>query len=149
MKNPYGHEYSISLTIRGEQVDPAAVTTLLGTKPTRAWVKGEQLRPRCPAKSSGWVFTLHPREAEREWTNLSDGLMQALEQFEAHRTDIQCLAKQCEVCWVVGHFQSTSSGGWMFSPELLRKLAEFGIDIGFDNYFHHDHSGNEAIKEHS
>jgi len=45
--------------------------------------------------------------------------------------------------WWCGHFQSGFDGGPTLTPDLLRRLGEFGADLFIDNYFSPDDSSRD------
>jgi hypothetical protein len=137
---PWGHEYSVALVLQGEDLNPDAVSAMLDLQPTQSWRKGE-VRTTRPAVVSGWEFEVHPNAETRYWDDLEQGLNAALDVLESKRDVVSQLQAGYAVVWWIGHFQSCFDGGPAFSPQLLRRLADFGVELGIDNYF----SGQETI----
>ena len=67
--------------------------------------------------------------------SLEEGLLHLLETLEPKKESIGVLAKNAEVIWWCGHFQSSFDGGPTLSASLLQRLGDFGVPLFIDNYF--------------
>jgi hypothetical protein len=76
-----------------------------------------------------------PPEAPKEWDSLETGLRHVLDHLWPYREKIGKYAGIAECLWWCGHFQSSFDGGPRLSPDLLRKLGEFGVALYIDNYY--------------
>ncbi len=128
------------LRIYHDALSPDQITDMLGIEPSCTQVKG-----RAITKSSGVEFmppiggwflstkdVVVSRDIRRhvDWIlNRLVGTDEALRrlQAEGHRTDIFCYWLSAD-----GH------GGPMLSPEIMRRLGELELEIGFDIYGPYD-----------
>lgn len=127
------HEYTAALRVSGERLDIPNVTQALGLQPTHVVLVGEP-QHRGPAKKSVWSFEVFPR-AGGEWESLEDALASLMTAFTGRGSVVRQLQKEFEVYFWCGHFSSSFDGGPTLSPDLLRRLGEFGVELRIDNYF--------------
>ena len=66
---------------------------------------------------------------------LTDGLTSLLNELWALRETILTYGKGGSLLWWCGNIQSSFNGGPTFSPELMKRLGEFGAELYIDNYF--------------
>jgi hypothetical protein len=68
------HTYSVDLTIAGDDLDEAEVSTKLGLQPLVFLKRGEPLGPKRRRQQSVWSFDVRPSPDNPEWHSLEDGL---------------------------------------------------------------------------
>jgi hypothetical protein len=129
------HDYSVSLRISGLTLDPNEVTASLGLNPTQVRLCG---RPRPGGKSmweeSMWEYEVWPSN-ESSWHSLEEGLRTVISLFEPFKVQLAHYQEKFRVLLWCGHFSSSFNGGPTFSPTLLQKLNDFGVEVYLDTYF--------------
>ncbi|HEX3105032.1 MAG TPA: DUF4279 domain-containing protein [Terriglobales bacterium] len=125
------HEYSVALRISGKALDPAEVTAKLGLKPVQVRVSGQRRSDNSVWEDSLWEFATQP---EYLWFSLEEGLKALLFACQPCVDALRQYQKNFDVILWCGHFSSGFDGGPTFSPQLLRQLADFGIELYLDTY---------------
>ncbi len=138
---------SASLRIRSSSITAREITIKLGIIPTRSCEKGTPLSKRHP---SG------PKRQECLWV-LDSGLddLQALEShikvlisvLERKREILQELSKVCDIDFFCGFSFKTGQGSIVLEASLLRKLAEYPVDIVFDLYGSYEDNEEERRQD--
>jgi len=121
-----------TLRIFRDDLDPDAVSSVLGIAPSDRHRKGDTRRSGYIEKSGAWFLSskghLQSKDVQRHimWIldQLADrvGILHQL-QDEGCSMDIFCY-------WV----SASGQGGPTLSPELMRRLAEAELEVGFDIY---------------
>jgi len=121
-----------TLRIFRDDLDPDAVSSMLGIIPSDRHRKGDTLRYGSVAKSGAWFLSskgqLESKDVQRHIMWILDqltgkvGILHQL-QDEGCSMDIFCY-------WL----SASGQGGPTLSPELMRRLAEAELEIGFDVY---------------
>ena len=128
-----GHIYTVEFRIYSKMLDPIAISRELGLEPSQIAIKGEPAPGGREWRSSMWAYD--GGEKRSEWNSLEDGINYLLEKLSPRRTAIARYESIAELVWWCGHFQSSLDGGPMLSPELLKRLGDFGASLYIDNYF--------------
>lgn len=128
------HKYTVAFRIEGEVLVPSEVTEKLGLHPTH--VRETPHSKNNVKRNSLWSYS--GSTLQIEWDSLESGLLHLLEELVSKKNLIDSNFKQFDKYWWCGHFQRSFDGGPTFSPELLRKLADFGVPLILDNYFSDD-----------
>jgi len=128
------HRFTVEFRIEGESLDADHVTALLGLTPAQTRRRGERR-----GEGSVWDKSLWALDAEgssgRDFDNLEDGLDVLLAQLEPKLDVIHCLAKSYDVYWWCGDFfEDDMRGGPRLSPQMLRRLADFGAELIVETY---------------
>ncbi len=128
--------FSITLSIRADDLDPDEVTRLLGVVPHVAQRKGVWLTTRNEhgrmTEFGMWSIVLR-REDTTEWDieaaigMLLDRIPATIEAWHSARANARARI-------FVGLTIDTSNRGFGLSPDLMGRLAEFGLDLDFDIY---------------
>ena len=125
--------YEIRLWIRGESLDPQAVTELLELEPSTASRKGEPLPNRewKLANTGSWSFN---EKGDEEWTCLEEGLVSMIQVLSDRRELLLKLAKAYDVMLFCALYKESFEGGPTFSAQLLTQLAALGIPLHLSCY---------------
>jgi len=129
------HEYTVELRIQGPNLVPAAITQALRLEPTTVREAGERRGKGRVWNQAVWGYNGCPSDTPKYWASLEDGLTFLLDQLEPLRSQIDNYKQNYDVVLWCGHFQSSFDGGPTLSAQLMRRLADFGVDLYIDNYF--------------
>jgi len=129
------HRYTVELRILGQALDPDEVTRSLGLVPTTVGKKGEPKIAGAGSKwaSNMWGFEVLPAGRD-DWSSLEDGLTALLRALGPVRDRLRTYLASHEVWLWCGHFTSSFDGGPVLSPNTLRLLGDFGIQLVLDTY---------------
>jgi hypothetical protein len=129
------HTYSVELTIAGDDLDEAEVSTKLGLQPSVFLKKGEPLGPKRRRERSVWSFDVRPSPDNPEWQSLEDGLRTLVEKLFPLKNDLRELRQRCSTEAYCGHFGTGFGGGPSISAETLRLLADLGLALTIKTYW--------------
>ena len=129
------HEYTVELRISGAELVPTTITEALGLEPSLVRQVGEQRGAGKVWDQALWGYNGFAADNPKSWTSLEEGLAFVLDKLEPLRNEIEKYKQQYDAVWWCGHFQSSFDGGPMLSAKLMRRLADFGVDLYLDNYF--------------
>ena len=132
-------ETRVSLAIYGDDLDPEAVSGILGCAPTRCHRKGDRHRQDSPPFSMGaWILTVEGK-APHGPSELIDKL---LERFPSDPAFWQPLIEQYRVSVRVGIHTAGWNRGFDITAAAVAALARTGSELGFDLYFYGDEEGS-------
>lgn len=126
---------SVSLLIRGNDVDPAEVTRLLRLKPTRTWMRGDAMviagkATRKIHRVGGWHLWSTPNQRNHSmswhvsrWSRLLSSRRQPLREISEMGWEVSL------DCCVAG-----KSDAFRLSPRFAQKLADAGVTFAFTCY---------------
>lgn len=129
------HEYTVELRISGVKLVPATITQALGLEPSLVRQVGE---PRGEGKvwdEALWAYNGFSADTSKSWASLEDGLTFLLDRLEPARSEIDKYKQKYDAVWWCGHFQSSFDGGPTLPAKLMRRLADFGVELYIDNHF--------------
>lgn len=86
-------------------------------------------------EQSLWAYNGFPPQDPGSWASLEEGLAFLLDRLEPLKTQIDEYKRDYDLVFWCGHFQSSFDGGPHLSARLLRRLADFGVDIYLDSHF--------------
>jgi hypothetical protein len=121
----------VTLALYAEDLDPDAVTRMLGAQPTHAHRRGERRSERSPPHKQGaWLLTVKGTAPTGP-----DELMHLLfERLPAEREFWKQLCDSYTVKISVGVFQEEWNRGFDLRAETVALLARTGAAIDFDLY---------------
>lgn len=124
----------VTLRFSGNDLTPAAITTLLGANPTAAHHKGQQLTGSQPgtvriARFGSWQLSAARREPE----DLEAQIFEILDQLTSDLAAWQSLAPFRPDLFC-GLFMASGNDGVSLSPRALLALGQRGIELGLDIY---------------
>lgn len=129
------HTYSVALRIRGTDLDLAEVSDRLKLKPTQTRVKGQ---PRSSSddvwRESVWEYEVRPGDGKPDWDSLEDGLQTVISAFASREGELRNFQQRYKVFLWCGHFSSSFDGGPTLPPQILKALADFGVELILDSY---------------
>ena len=123
---------TVSLRFFGDDLDPEQVTDLLGCRPTLSHRKGDILpskRVRRIAKTGSWLLIIPEGETgtlEQKLSYLLDSVsadFAVWANLQRFQHDVFC-----------GLFLEEWNRGGSLSPEIMRRLSERDLTLGFDIY---------------
>jgi hypothetical protein len=129
------HEYTVEFRISGTELVPATITQSLGLEPSLTRQVGECRGAGTVWDQALWGYNGSPAGTPKSWASLEDGLIFLLDRLEPLRSDIDEYKRNYDLIFWCGHFQSSFDGGPTLSATLLRRLADFGVEVYIDNYF--------------
>jgi hypothetical protein len=132
--------FSVSLSIVGDDLNPVKITDLLGVQPDTAQRKGVRLpaRGEKPGRlpSFGmWSICLR-RDQTDEW-DIEAAICALLDRIVVNNDVWKIAVDNAKARVFVGLSLDAGNRGFGFSPELLRRVADLGIQLDFDLYAEH------------
>lgn len=145
--NPNCAETHATFRITGDQLDPDAITKLLGIEPSFGWRKGDvHGHPTRPVRSPTGIWAVESKAAvsstilEEHLAYLLDRIGEPDPSFRSYLRDHD-LKPDFFCYWM----SATGQGGPAISPGTLKRVADVGADFNFDIYF----VGEDGEKEDS
>lgn len=129
------HEYTVEFRISGAELVPATITQVLGLEPSLVRQVGEPRSKQKDWDQALWAYNGFSAGTPKSWASLEDGLTFVLDRLESVRSEIEKYKQKYDSVWWCGHFQSSFDGGPTLSAKLMRRLADFGVELYIDNYF--------------
>src|SRR6266699_1492325 len=130
------HTYSVALRISGTHLDIGEVSAKLRLKPTQTRVMGQ---PRYSSGSvwseSMWEYQVQPGEGKVVWDSLEGGLRTLLSAFVSRDVELRDYQRRHRVFLWCGHFSSSFREGPTLSPQILKDLGDFGVELILDTFF--------------
>ena len=130
--------YTVEFRIKGSVLVPSEVSKVLGLHPC-------QTRDMAANKNSKryrdpfWAYDGISSEinfVEQEWKSLEEGLLFLLDKLLPKCDLIRSNFGEYKTYLWCGHFKQSFDGGPTFSPNLLKKLADFGTELIIRTYQH-------------
>ena len=137
------HEYMVEFRISGAELVPATITQALGLEPSLVRQVGERRGEGKVWDKALWGYNGFPGDTPKSWASLEDGLRFVLDRLEPLRSEIDKYKQEYDAVWWCGHFQSSFDGGPTLSAKLMRRLADFGVELYIDNHFVDSGSRND------
>jgi len=126
------HKYSVTLRISGSGLDPAEVTAKLGLAAVQVRFAGQRRSDNSVWEESMWEYAI---QREGLWLSLEEGLKALLSVLQPCVEPLRHYQETFQVTLWCGHFTSSFDGGPTFSPPLLKRLGDFGVELYIDTYF--------------
>lgn len=128
------HRALASLRISGEDLIPSEVTRLLGSEPTHAREKGDNIsrNPAIVNPSKFGQWRLHASETEPE--DFDGQVAEVLGKLTNDFAIWKGLASRFNVDLFCGWYMAEWNEGVTISPKTLRALGERSIELGLDIY---------------
>jgi hypothetical protein len=128
------HRAAASLRIAGKELAPDEITALLGSNPTHAQTKGQEIltksgRTRSPLFGQ---WRLHATVTEPE--NLESQVAELLGKLTTDLTVWRDLGSRFDIDLFCGWFMSGANEGVAIEPKTLLALGERGITLSLDIY---------------
>lgn len=120
------NEYSVEFRIKVPADDKTNLADVIG-------IKHSSVR-QLPDGTDWWGFNGGDGEAAIYWTDLAEGLEFVLARLESRLETVRQLSKKYECIWWCGHFHESFDGGPTFSPALLLRLSNIGVELFIDTY---------------
>ena|SRR5687768_17677201 len=139
------HEYTVEFRVSGAELIPATITHALGLEPSLVRQVGERRGAGTVWNQALWGYNGFPADTPKAWASLEDGLSFLLDRLEPLRSEIDKYKRTYDLIFWCGHFQSSFDGGPTLSARLLRRLADFGVDVYIDNHFVDSDPPDDAI----
>ncbi|MEO1317075.1 MAG: DUF4279 domain-containing protein [Pseudomonadota bacterium] len=121
----------VSFRLFAEDLDPEAVSGLLGVEPTRSWRRGERRKvSRLPYKSGAWFLDIERREP-------GDLDAQLSELFRRLPSDLETwnrLGARVDRSIFCGLFMEETNCGLSIRPSTLQGSAHLGAPLQLDVY---------------
>ena len=130
-----GKWYRVSLRLRGDSLPVDEVGMKLGLEPTSVGRKGEHFRgnPRyAEYQSNVWVWN-YPAESDVPFEEQVGGLLGVIEPKRSTLLEILS-PPDVEGELFLGFGSLNGQGGALFSPGLLKRVAECGLSLDLDLY---------------
>ena len=125
--------FSITLSISGDDVDPAAISGLLRVQPDSAWKKGERLPTRPGCRPSGrWSIRLRSEDTD-EW-DVEAAICSVLDRIAVQGDVWKSAVGDAQARLFVGLCLDSRNRGFGFSPQFLRRIADLQCRLDFDLY---------------
>jgi hypothetical protein len=132
-------ETRASLSIYGDDLDPDAVSAVLGCVPSHCHRKGDYHRQsQHPFSTGAWIFTVEGK-APRGPSELIEML---LGRFPSDATFWRSLMERYQVSVRVGIHTGGWNRGFGLTVGTISVLARTGIAVEFDLYFYGDEQGS-------
>jgi hypothetical protein len=125
-------EFGATLCIYADDLDPDALTRELGIAPTRAFVRGTQRGRSQPSSHGAWLLEVRG-EAPREPDHV---LRELLSRLAVDSTTWARILATHRVRITLGVHVCGWTRGFALLPPVLLRLAELGVEVGFDIYAH-------------
>lgn len=130
------HEYTVEFRIHGTDLDVSSVTDTLGLEPSLTRRIGERRDKTTQWEEAMWSYNGFPESAGgTPWSSLEEGLSFVLEKLCPLKDKIDSYKPRFRLILWCGHFYSSFDGGPTLSPDVLRLLGEFGVEVFIDNHF--------------
>jgi hypothetical protein len=130
------HEYTVEFRMYGESLDPESISNELGLSPSIVRHIGDKWIGKEVWDQACWGYDgAHEPDGISHWDSLEEGLNFLISKLLPHKNKIGYYNSIYELELWCGHFQSSYNGGPTFSPDLLRKLADFGVSLVIDTHF--------------
>jgi len=129
------HEYTVEFRISGAELVPATITQALGLEPSSVRQVGERRGAGKVWEEALWGYSGFSSAPQNSWASLEHGLTFLLDRLEPLRSEIDKYKQEYDAIWWCGHFQSSFDGGPTLSAKLMRRLADFGVELYIDNHF--------------
>ena len=130
-------ECSVSLRFFGDDLDPDAITEILGIHPTRSCRKGDifhgEVYDRIE-KIGRWLYSVKRCAG----VSLEDQINKLFDQLPAELNVWRELTTRFRADLSCGLWLKRWNRAFDFSPETLRRIAERNLSIGWDIYFDED-----------
>ena len=81
-----------------------------------------------------WEYEVRPGEDKVGWDSLEDGLQTVISAFVPRERELRNYQQQYRVFLWCGYFSTSFCGGPALSPQILRALADFGVELILDTY---------------
>lgn len=131
-----GTWYRVSLRLRGDSLPVEEIESRLGLEPSSFGRKGEHLRgdPRyAKYRTNVWV-SKYLFNSDVPFEEQIAGLLDALEPRLGSLKEILSLPGAGGELFLGFGSDRSGQGGAIFSPELLRRVAECGLSLSLDLY---------------
>jgi len=129
------HEYSVKLSIAGNDLDESEVSKKLGLRPDVFLKKGEPMGPRREREQSVWSIDVRPSPDNPAWGSLDDGLRCLVQRLLPLKNALDELRQRYSTDAYCGHFGSGFGGGPSISPATLGLLADLGLTLTIKTYW--------------
>jgi hypothetical protein len=116
----------VTLRVSSDDLDPDAVSKILGCEPSKARKKRE------PFRTGQWSLSLTSDECG-EWA-VEEVVTALLKKLPDDLGIWHSLHESYEVDLFCGLFMEAANRGFVLSPETCKRLVERGLEIGFDIY---------------
>lgn len=126
-----------TLCLYHSDLDPRAITELLGIAPTDSHRKGDRFPPKAKqpaiATSGAWFFSSKGQVNSKDIRRHVDWILERLVGKEKVTNDLK--AKGYEIRINCYWASASGHGGPWLMPEQMKQMAEMGVEISFDVYF--------------
>ena len=112
--------------------DPAVVTRLMSIEPTVAWAKGD---PHPVLRSARWHYgRWELRSSLPLEESLENHLLDLLPKLESRREAVTEANARFDAALVVATYLRETNPEYTLSADLLRRIANLGLEMDFDLY---------------
>jgi hypothetical protein len=141
-------EARLCLRVCGDDLDPDAVSQLLGRQPSRCQRRGEPVRSPAGevkriARTGSWLLD-HPVGAE---ATVGEAIRALLTSLPDDRSVWASLTSRFAVDLICDLTVRCVNRGFELPPEVLALVADRGITLGFDIFCRADPRDSEALQE--
>ena len=85
-----------------------------------------------------WEYEVRPGDGKTVWDSLEDGVQTVISAFVSREGELRNFQQRYKVFLWCGHFSSSFCGGPTLSPQILKALADFGVELILDTYSSYD-----------
>jgi len=124
--------FSISLSIAADDLDPDEATRLLGVAPDAVRRRGVPDAHGRLARFGMWSICLRREQTAERDVGVAVGVL--LDRVSASAEAWQQARADAQARIFVGLTLDTFNRGFELSTDLMRRLADFGLRLGFDIY---------------
>jgi len=129
------NEARVTFRVVSDDLDPKQITERMGLTADEQHRKGDLRRK---GRNRDWYYPRGGWHLESQLpptARVEDHLSHLLDRLEGTVDVIaKLIAEGYQVDFYIGYFSNQGQGGPLFSAELLRRLANFGAEVGLDIY---------------
>ncbi|MBK9927102.1 MAG: DUF4279 domain-containing protein [Anaerolineales bacterium] len=126
-----------------DSYDPNTLSTKLGIQPSRTQVKGEIYKGKVREWPTAWFLESETKLQSKDIRRHISWLIDQIEGKSEFIRQLQSEGSEMKIsCFWVSAF---GHGGPMLDAEIMKRLAELNVGVGFDIYFDGDEPGENQV----